>query len=160
MGVNTLSPQSGSVFGTLLTPDRLGGFFAIVTRMVTLFVAAVSTTLTRGKNAPIYYSLLSFTALGMLLLSYSTDLLMLFIAWELMSLPTYVLAGFDKKRAQSNEAAAKYAILGALSSAVILYAISLTYGVSGTTQIADAVRAIASQPVSYTHLTLPTTPYV
>jgi NADH-quinone oxidoreductase subunit N len=146
VSLNTLAPQPAP-FGNLISSDRLGGFFAFITLLVSLLVAVTSLTFTRGSNnEPIYYSLLSFTALGMLLLSYTTDLLMLFIAWELMSLPTYVLAGFYKKRTQSSEAAAKYAILGALSSAIILYAISLTYGVSGTTQIVDAVNRIASQP--------------
>ena len=147
IGANALSPQQGSVFGNLLSYDRLGGFFGVVTLMVTLFVTVSSVVFTNERpNAPLYYSLLSFTALGMLFLSYAADLLMLFIAWELMSLPTYALAGFEKRRAQSNEAAVKYAIIGALSSAIILYAISLAYGFAGTTQIALAVRAIASQP--------------
>ena len=85
----------------------------------------------------------------MLLLSYSADLLMLFVAWELMSIPTYALAGFQKSREESNEAAVKYAVLGALSSAIILYAISLTYGLTGTTGIAagrDLARLAAHRP--------------
>jgi NADH-quinone oxidoreductase subunit N len=81
----------------------------------------------------------------MLLISYSTDLLMLFIAWELMSIPTYALAGFQKAREESNEAAVKYAVLGALSSAIILYAISLTYGLTGTTGIIAAATSLGSQ---------------
>ena len=81
----------------------------------------------------------------MLLISYSADLLMLFVAWELMSIPTYALAGFQKDREESNEAAVKYAVLGALSSAIILYAISLTYGLTGTTSIAAAAASLGSQ---------------
>ena len=81
----------------------------------------------------------------MLFLSYAADLLILFVAWELMSLPTYALAGFDKSRQESNEASAKYAILGALSSAIILYAISLSYGLAGSTQISTVVKAFAAQ---------------
>ena len=81
----------------------------------------------------------------MLLLSYSVDLLMLFVAWELMSIPTYALAGFQKRREESNEAAVKYAVLGALSSAIILYAISLTYGLTGTTAIGAATASLGSQ---------------
>ena len=143
---NTFSPQPVAYFGTLLSSDSLGGIFALVTLSVTLFVSAASLTLFPTSNSPSYYSLLSFTALGMLLLSYSADLLMLFVAWELMSIPTYVLAGFQKNSAQSNEASVKYAILGALSSAIILYAISLTYGVTGTTEILQAAKSLASQP--------------
>ena len=144
LGANTLTPGSGTSFGGLLSSDILGGFFALVTVGVTLMVVLASIEYIRGANRPVYYSLLSFTALGMVLLSYSQDLLMLFISWELMSLPTYALAGFDKKRVQSNEASVKYAIIGAMSSAIILYAISLTYGLTGTTQIIPAVRAIAA----------------
>src|SRR5881409_1599472 len=148
LGANTLAPSSGTSFGGLLSSDVLGGFFALVTVGVTLMVVLASIEYIRGANRPVYYSLLSFTALGMVLLSYSQDLLMLFISWELMSLPTYALAGFDKKRVQSNEASVKYAILGAMSSAILLYAISLTYGLTGTTQIIPAVRSIAAQPFS------------
>ncbi|TLX99850.1 MAG: NADH-quinone oxidoreductase subunit N [Thaumarchaeota archaeon] len=146
---NSVAPQPDPAFKNLLISDSLGNFFAIVTVTVALFVAVASLeALRKSDNAPVYYGLLSFTALGMLLLSFTQDLLMLFVSWELMSLPTYVLAGFDKKRVQSNEASVKYAILGAMSSAILLYAISLTYGLTGTTQIIPAVRAIAAQPLS------------
>src|SRR5207245_8091350 len=146
---NSVAPQPDPAFKNLLISDSLGNFFAIVTLSVSLFVAVASLeAIRKSDNAPIYYGLLSFTALGMLLLSFTQDLLMLFVSWELMSLPTYVLAGFDKKRVQSNEASVKYAILGAMSSAILLYAISLTYGLTGTTQIIPAVRAIAAQPFS------------
>ena len=146
VGFNSVYPQRDALFTGLLTSDSLGGFFAIVTLTVTLFVTIASVDYIQDRNnAPTYYSLLSFTALGMLLLSYSADLLMLFIAWELMSLPTYVLAGFEKRRAQSNEAAVKYAVIGALSSAILLYAISLAYGVAGTTQIAGVVKQMSAE---------------
>ncbi|MDG6916598.1 MAG: NADH-quinone oxidoreductase subunit N [Nitrososphaerota archaeon] len=147
VAANTAYGGSVSYFGRLLVSDVLGDLFALVVLSVSLAVAVVSVYSSHSsQNMPSYYSLLLFSALGMLLLSYSADLLMLFVAWELMSLPTYVLAGFDKKRAESNEAAAKYAILGALSSAIILYAISLTYGVTGTTQISGVVAKMASEP--------------
>jgi NADH-quinone oxidoreductase subunit N len=148
IGLNTLAPTQNTIFGNLLSSDRLGGIFAIVTLTVTLLVAVASIDYMKSVNTPIYYGLLSFTALGMVLLSYEQDLLVLFVAWELMSLPTYVLAGFDKKRIQSNEASVKYAVIGAMSSAIILYAISLVYGLTGTTQIASAVLALSKGPLS------------
>jgi F420H2 dehydrogenase subunit N len=148
IGDFTLSgPTASSVSwaGTLLHPDQLGGIFALVTLGVTLAVAVASFDFEKGPNNPVYYSLLAFTALGMVLLAYSQDLLMLFVAWELMSLPTYVLAGFSKTR-QSNEASVKYAIIGAMSSAIILYAISLAYGLTGSTQISAVVAGFTSNP--------------
>ena len=134
IGLFTLSSSSVPWAGSLLIPDQLGGVFALVTVGVTLAVTVASFDFQRSASNPVYYSLLAFTALGMVLLAYSQDLLMLFVSWELMSLPTYVLAGFDKKL-RSNEASVKYAIIGAMSSAVILYAISLAYGLTGSTQI-------------------------
>ena len=139
------APSSVSWAGTLLHPDQLGGIFALVTLGVTLAVTVASFDFQKGPSNPVYYSLLAFTALGMVLLAYSQDLLMLFVAWELMSLPTYVLAGFSKTR-QSNEASVKYAIIGAMSSAVILYAISLAYGLTGSTQISAVVAGFTSNP--------------
>ncbi|QQG48595.1 MAG: NADH-quinone oxidoreductase subunit N [archaeon] len=143
----TLYPSGSSPFGDLISPDQLGGVFALVTVGVTLAVTVASFETTKGSSAPVYYSLLSFTALGMALLAYSRDLLMLFVAWELMSLPTYALAGYDKKL-RSNEAAVKYAIIGAMSSAIILYAISLAYGLTGSTQISAVVAGFYAHPTA------------
>jgi len=134
-----VSPAQSTSFGNLLSDDQLGGVFALVTVGITLAVTVASLETRKGTNSSVYYSLLSFTALGMLLLSYAQDLLMIFVAWELMSLPTYVLAGVDKKL-RSNEAAVKYAVIGAMSSAIILYAISLAYGLTGSTQISSVVQ--------------------
>jgi NADH-quinone oxidoreductase subunit N len=150
VGLSTVSPTSVTWFGSLLSDDQLGGVFALVTVGVTLAVTVASFETQRGSSNPVYYSLLSFTALGMLLLSYSQDLLMLFVAWELMSLPTYVLAGFDKKQ-RSNEAAVKYAIIGAMSSAIILYAISLAYGLTGSTQISAVVQGFYQLLATQSH---------
>jgi len=145
IGLFTLYPSTPSWAGSLLTSDQLGGLFALVTVGVTLAVTIVSFDFQKSTSNPVYYSLLAFTALGMVLLAYSKDLLMLFVSWELMSLPTYVLAGFDKKL-RSNEASVKYAIIGAMSSAVILYAISLAYGLTGSTQISAVVAGFTSNP--------------
>jgi NADH-quinone oxidoreductase subunit N len=141
----TFYPSSVFWSGSLIVPDQLGGIFDLVTVGVTLAVAVASFDFQKGPSNPVYYSLLAFTALGMVLLAYSQDLLMLFVSWELMSLPTYVLAGFDKKL-RSNEASVKYAIIGAMSSAVILYAISLAYGLTGSTQITAVVTGFTSHP--------------
>ena len=142
IGLFTIYPTSVPWAGSLVTPDKMGGVFALVTVGVTLAVAIASFDYLKSPSKPVYYSLLAFTALGMVLLSYSQDLLLLFVSWELMSLPTYVLAGFDKKL-RSNEASVKYAIIGAMSSAVILYAISLAYGLTGSTQIPVVAQRFA-----------------
>ena len=145
IGLFTYSPSAVPWAGSVVIPDQLGGIFALVTVGVTLAVTVASFDFEKSASNPVYYSLLGFTALGMVLLAYSQDLLMLFVSWELMSLPTYVLAGFDKKL-RSNEASVKYAVIGAMSSAVILYAISLAYGLTGSTQISAVVSGFISHP--------------
>ena len=80
----------------------------------------------------------------MVLIAYSTDLVMLFIAWELMSIPTYILAGFNKKNPISNEAAIKYFLFGAMSSAIIIYGISIAYGITGSTNIGEVIQGFAT----------------
>ena len=91
-----------------------------------------------------YYPLLLFAATGMTLLASSADLIMVFISVEILSLSLYVLTAFAKRDLNAQEAAFKYFILGAFSSALLLYGIALTYGVAGTTNIAIAGRAFAA----------------
>jgi F420H2 dehydrogenase subunit N len=95
-------------------------------------------------NPAAYYSLILLSSIGMVLIAYSTDLVMLLVAWELMSIPTYALAAFSKRDPISNEAAIKYFMFGALSSAILVFAIGLVYGLTGTTNIGDSIHAMAN----------------
>jgi NADH-quinone oxidoreductase subunit N len=83
-----------------------------------------------------YYVLLLFGTLGMMVMAGGTDLMVIFLGLELMSVAVYVLAGFDRKRARSAEAALKYFLLGAFASGFLLYGIALIYGATGTTNVA------------------------
>src|SRR4026208_127829 len=83
--------------------------------------------------APEYYILLLFGTLGMMVMAAGADLMVIFLGLELMSVAVYVLAGFDRRRARSAEAALKYFLLGAFASGFLLYGIALTYGATGTT---------------------------
>src|SRR6476646_4078888 len=80
----------------------------------------------------------------MILIGYSTDFVMLLVAWELMSIPTYALAAFSKRDPISNESAIKYFLFGALSTAIIILAMGIVYGLSGTTNIYDSVIALTT----------------
>ena len=95
-------------------------------------------------NPAAYYSLILLSSIGMILIAYSTDLVMLLVAWELMSIPTYALAAFSKRDPISNEAAIKYFLFGALSSAILVLAIGLVYGVTGTTNIGEAIVSMVN----------------
>ncbi len=82
-----------------------------------------------------YYLLIMSSVIGMIVMAAAADLLTLFIALELMSIPIYVVAGFLRKDVKSAEASLKYFILGSLSAAVMLYGIALVYGAAGTTNL-------------------------
>lgn len=136
----------GVAFGNeVLTDDMFGSFFAVAFLIVSIVVAASSWTYMKGRaNPAAYYSLLLLSSIGMVLIGYSTDLVMLLVAWELMSIPTYALAAFAKRDPISNEAAIKYFMFGALSSAILVFAIGLVYGITGSTNIGVAVTTFAT----------------
>ncbi len=139
----------------VLVDDLFGSFFAIALLIVSVMVTASSWNYYKGKTNPAaYYSLILLSTIGMVIIAYSTDFVMLFVAWELMSLPTYALAGFSKRDPISNEAAIKYFMFGALSSALIVFAMGLVYGLTGTTNIGDSIRALTTLDASLTPVAL------
>jgi len=85
--------------------------------------------------APEYYVLLLFGTIGMMVMAAGADLMVIFLGLELMSVAVYVLAGFDRRRARSAEAALKYFLLGAFASGFLLYGIALVYGATGATNL-------------------------
>ncbi|MEM4364764.1 MAG: NADH-quinone oxidoreductase subunit N [Candidatus Nitrosocaldus sp.] len=126
-----------------MADDMFGSFFSIA-----MLIVAVSTVVSsleymrRVPNPGPYYSLILLSSIGMVMLAYSTDLLMLIVAWELMSIPTYVLAAFRKRDPLTNEAAIKYFLFGALASGMLIYAASLIYGITGSTNIAVVIQSL------------------
>jgi NADH-quinone oxidoreductase subunit N len=161
MGIIIFRVFSGEVLPAVafseevLVDDLFGSFFAIALLLVSVMVTASSWNYYKGKSNPAaYYSLILLSTIGMVIIAYSTDFVMLFVAWELMSLPTYALAGFTKRDPISNEAAIKYFMFGALSSALIVFAMGLVFGISGTTNIGDSIRAMANLDASLTPVAL------
>jgi F420H2 dehydrogenase subunit N len=141
--------------GTILATDWVSLLFGIAVLSSSFLVGLTASGYLKGSpNIATFYSLLMFTTIGAMLLTFATDLLMIFIAWELMSIPSYVLTGFKKKDPNSNEAAVKYFIISAFSSAVLLYGISLVYLLTGTTNIITIVtQASGYQPIAVLALT-------
>jgi NADH-quinone oxidoreductase subunit N len=120
----------------VLSIDGFSIYFTGVFVLVSLLIAVASAFYMReNKNFDTYFGLLLLATFGMILVSFSVDLVALFLAWELMNIPTYVLTGIQKDDPISNEAAMKFFILSALSSALIVYAISLVFGITGTTNM-------------------------
>jgi NADH-quinone oxidoreductase subunit N len=122
--------------------------YAVVFKLIVLIGAALSILLsiryleTEGEQRGEYYSLMLFSVVGMMFMSSAVDLLTLFISLELMAVSVYILVGFLKRDKKSNEAAMKYFLLGAFSSGVLLFGISLIYGLTGTTNLAGIAKAL------------------
>lgn len=121
-------------------------------RVILLAVGALATLMAaqegaRNRDFPAeVFPLLLFALTGMILLAAATDLLVVFIALEILSLALYVMAGATR-RAQAQEAAMKYFLLGAFSSAFLLYGIALCYGATGTTSLLGIARASADPTI-------------
>ena len=95
-----------------------------------------------------FYALLLFSIVGMMVMGMAKDLIVVFLALEMLSIPLYVLAGFARPRADSEESALKYFLLGAFSSAFQVYGIALVYGATQATGFAEIRAAIASSGAS------------
>jgi NADH-quinone oxidoreductase subunit N len=126
-----------TVLAGMVAVDRYALFF----RLVILASAAVAILFSAhylartGESRGEYYALLLFAAGGMTLLTAAADLIVVFLALEVLSLSLYVMAGFSWRRLSSQEASLKYFLLGAFSSAFFLYGIAMAYGATGTTSI-------------------------
>jgi len=107
----------------------------ILTSLLITIIASKNYIEKEKINFGEYYSLLLFSLLGMMLMIFANDILIIFIGLELMSICFYVLAGFLRLRQKSNESALKYFLLGAFMTGFILYGIALIYGITGTTNL-------------------------
>jgi NADH-quinone oxidoreductase subunit N len=91
-----------------------------------------------------YYVLLLTAILGMTIMASARDLVTIFVALETLSIPTYLLAGWRKHDARSNESSLKYYLMGVLSSAVMLYGMSIVYGLAGDTRLTEIARYVST----------------
>ncbi|MGH0029603.1 MAG: NADH-quinone oxidoreductase subunit N [Myxococcota bacterium] len=122
--------------------DRYSGFLTAVVAFAALLSCALSIAYLDELriNHGEFYALVLFATSGMMLMIPAVDMLPVFLGLELMSIPIYVLAGFDRRKLRSNESAMKYFLIGSFASAILLYGIALLYGVAGSTSFA-AIRA-------------------
>ena len=97
-----------------------------------------------GIDAPESHVLVLFATSGMMILAAARDLMIIFLGIELMSIAVYVLAGLNRRSARSAEAAIKYFLLGAFSTAFLLYGIALVYGATGSTNLATIGETVAN----------------
>jgi NADH-quinone oxidoreductase subunit N len=101
-----------------------------------------------GAQGPEYYVLALLAGSGAMLMASANDLILIFVALEIMSIPLYVLAGSDLRRRESGEAAIKYFLLGAFSSAIFVYGIALVYGATGSTNLPQIASYLSQNIVT------------
>ena len=141
--------RNATSFG-VMTADNFALFVNLVlvaVGILTVFFA--SQTLERDHlPAGEFYALMLFSIVGMMLMVQATDLLLMFLALETMSIAVYVLTGIRRDQAASTEAAFKYFLLGAFASAFFLYGIAFLYGITGSTSLDRIGSVIAAQSMS------------
>jgi NADH-quinone oxidoreductase subunit N len=137
-----------SVFNGLYVLDPYGTFW----KLLLIFVSALVVLLAKANlrqeqiDLPEFYAFILLSLSGMMVMVSGTDLLVIYLGFELMSISLYVMTGFKRSERRSMEAAAKYFILGSLSSGILLYGISLLYGRTGSTTLGAIKAGIALLP--------------
>src|SRR4029453_3855325 len=130
-------------FGGMIIFDGYSQFFKMLIAATLALAALLSVRSLDGIPRAEYHALLLLAATGMMLAVSAHDLLPLYLSLELMTLCSYILVGIRVGRPTSNEAAVKYFLLGSFASALLVYGISLTYGVTGTTDFAAIASALS-----------------
>ncbi len=147
-------PQSA--FSNMFVLDGYANFFKVIFYLNIILTICISFKYMVIEKASFgeYYALLLFATTGMMIMASAADLIILYLGLELMALSTYILAGLIRKQPRSNEAALKYFFLGAFSSAFLLYGISLTYGLTETTNLKEIAATfqtlhITGNPIAF-----------
>lgn len=132
--------------GTLFVVDGFAVFFKLLFIVIIAMVALLSAEfLTDGEySAWEFYSLMTFALCGMMFMASGTHLISIYVGLELLSLSSYILAGYYKNEVRSTEAAMKYFILGSVSSGIMLYGMSLIYGVCGSLHLSTISVAVST----------------
>jgi len=145
--IQTLFPRGNIGFSHSLLVDRFAIFFWY------LFLAGAGIAIlmsvryleVENEHHGEYYALLLLSVIGMMCMAAGIDIVLIFIGLELMAISTYVLVGFLRRDRRSNEAALKYLLLGAFSSGIFAYGLSLLYGLSGSTNLVIIGNKIAAR---------------
>ena len=139
-----------SAYGGVLSLDPFAVFFKVIFLVGAALSIAISLKYLdiERENHGEYYALILFATMGMMFMAGAVDLVTLYISLETMAIATYVLVGFLRSNQRSNEASLKYFLLGAFSSAILLYGMSLLYGISGSTRFVDIAEALSRRPLT------------
>ena len=141
-----LSGDAKTGFGGMITVDGYSQFFKVLIAFALALTALLSVRRDDAEHARPgeYHALLLLAATGMMIAASAIDLLTLYLGLELTTLCSYILVGITVEKPTSNEAAIKYFLLGSFASALLLYGISLAYGVTGATGFAEIASAVSA----------------
>ncbi len=145
-----MAANPGMAFSGMIRVDRFAVFFHVIVLAVAAVVTLASLEYlnTQKLRAGEYYGLILLGTVGMALMSSAVELVLVFIALEISSISTYILAGFRRNVATSIEAALKYFLLGSFATAFFLYGVALMFGATGSTSIYTIGATLRSGPVS------------
>ncbi len=145
------NPSSNLLFDGMLINDSLSIYFKWILLLSTLSVVIVSNKdnsildFVKGE----YFGMLLIILLGMFAMVSANNLLMVYLAIEMVSIPSYIIAGISKNNKESNEASLKYVIYGSFASGIMLFGLSLLYGVAGSTDINTIATKVATFDSSF-----------
>ena len=142
-GVNEIEAFRGAI-----VLDRFGIFFIwifLISTAITILISVRYLEIEEESHGE-HYALILFATVGMILLSIGMDLITLFVALELMVISIYILTGFLRRDRRSNEAALKYLLLGAFSTGILTFGMSLLYGMSNSTDLRNIQSTLAQRP--------------
>jgi NADH-quinone oxidoreductase subunit N len=145
--IQSTSPIGAVGFYNSLLVDRFAIFFwyLFLSGAAIAILMSVRYLEIENEHHGEYYALLLLSVVGMMCMAAGIDVVLIFIGLELMAISTYVLVGFLRRDRRSNEAALKYLLLGAFSSGIFAYGLSLFYGIAGSTNLRDIQRAVSAQ---------------
>ncbi|MFZ4985106.1 MAG: NADH-quinone oxidoreductase subunit N [Blastocatellia bacterium] len=148
--------DGGSYFSGMVVVDPVRIFAAATVLLIALIAVLLAAQFIEDEGLPAgeFFSLVLFATSGMLLLTAAGDLVTLFLGLEIASITTYVLAGYRRYDIRANESSLKYFLLGAFSTAFMLYGMALTYGATGTTNIDGIREAISTGNLNFPGLLL------
>ncbi|MBI5971183.1 MAG: NADH-quinone oxidoreductase subunit N [Deltaproteobacteria bacterium] len=148
--------EGAPAFGGMVIADAFSAFFNCIFILAAVFALYLSVDYLKRINSETgeYYYIVLFAVAGMMVMSSANDLIALYVGIELMALSFYVLTAFRVRDTKSSEGGLKYFVLGALSSGILLYGISFTYGFSGTTNISDIARLAGGAGANNTFMLL------
>ncbi|MGA3105519.1 MAG: NADH-quinone oxidoreductase subunit N [Terriglobales bacterium] len=145
--IQTMSPKGAIGFYNSLLVDHFALYFwyLFLAGAGITIIASVRYLEIEDEHHGEYYALLLLSVVGMMCMAAGIDIVLIFIGLELMAISTYILVGFLRRDRRSNEAALKYLLLGAFSSGIFAYGLSLFYGIAGNTNLRDIARAVSAQ---------------